>query len=605
MQRDKNDIFGMPFLKFIFKNNQFLFVLKSAVTLLFFYAIVRGFIYTTSKENSYTTMLFWTLFWPFFVVVTLSTFGRLFCGICPHGFLGKYITKMGLKKKMPKALENPFIGLALLVVGIWVVYYVHPTFYKTPLASATLFGLMTVVAFVLFYLYKDMAYCKSICPVGTVMRVFSKVSFTRLGTYANSCKSCSTFDCANACTYNLKPFTFDKKHSQEDCTLCMDCASSCESVNFKLVKPSANLFEQFKTRKVEVWAVLLITAAITITMSFHHALSRVAISDGYFWVQTGAWLEHLVGINGIDYVGVSALVYAMICTVFIAGFGIWVDSKILHVEFSKLFYTLGYAFIPIFIIGGLSHTYEFFFLHHYSNILNGFINGFGLDIATVKPLASRGEAWLRVFGVMNYVGVLWALIIMAKRVNFFEAPKLSKILAFFFASSLILFYLYLNVYKVYAFVTYGAKKGGHNHGGTKEMFQSVTPDKAILLQSGKEKASGVVCGMNLAQFYKTNHSAKLDTEVRQYCSLHCLAEDLKIKNLPLRDIQVVDVTTLKFIDVTKAFYVVGSKQKGTMSVTSKYAFKEKQEAEKFVKRFGGEVKSFDEALVIALKDFNR
>jgi nitrous oxide reductase accessory protein NosL len=605
MQRDTNDIFRMPILKFIFKNRQFLFVLKLFVALLFFYAVVRGFIYTTFEQNSYTTMLFWTLFWPFFVVVTLSTFGRLFCGICPHGFLGKYITRFGIQKKMPKALDNPFIGVVLLVVGIWVVYYINPTFYKTPLAAAALFGGITFVAFLFFYLYKDMAYCKSICPVGTLMRVYSKVSFTKLGTYANSCKNCTTFDCASACAYNLKPFTFDKKHSQEDCTLCMDCASACESINFKLVKPSANLFEQFKTRKVEVWAVLLITAAITITMSFHHALSRVAISDEYFWVKTGVLLENFVGMRGIDYVGISALAYAMICTIGIASLGIWVASKILHVEFSKLFYTLGYAFIPIFIIGGLSHTYEFFFIHHYSNILNGFINGFGIDADIVKPLASRGDAWLKVFGVMNYVGVIWSLVIMAKRVNFFDAPKLSKVVAFSFASSLILFYLYLNVYKVYAFATYGAKKGGHNHGGTKSMFQSVTPDKAVLLQNGKDKASGIVCGMNLAQFYKTNHSAKLDGKVRQYCSIHCLAEDLKLKKLNLTEIQVVDVTTLKFIDAAKAYYVVGSKQTGTMSGTSKYAFEDKKEATKFIKNYGGTIKSFDEALFIALKDFSK
>lgn len=67
----------------------------------------------------------------------------------------------------------------------------------------------------------------------------------------------------------------------EDCTLCMDCASSCENVAFKFKKPSNTLFNKFKTSKAEVWALILLTAAISITMSFHHALSRSAIFEEF------------------------------------------------------------------------------------------------------------------------------------------------------------------------------------------------------------------------------------------------------------------------------------------------------------------------------------
>lgn len=56
-----------------------------------------------------------------------------------------------------------------------------------------------------------MAYCKYICPIGTVTKVFSKVGFTKLETYKSECQSCRTFDCAKACSYDLKPFTFEKR----------------------------------------------------------------------------------------------------------------------------------------------------------------------------------------------------------------------------------------------------------------------------------------------------------------------------------------------------------------------------------------------------------
>ncbi|WP_082006897.1 nitrous oxide reductase accessory protein NosL [Sulfurospirillum cavolei] len=596
--RDKNDLFTYKPTAFLFKNHTFLTLLRIMVLSLFAYAIVLGFIQPDKTQNSFTTTLFWSLFWPLFMVVTLSTFGRLFCGICPHAFVGKYLTKIGFQKTPPKWLKQPMLGVLLLFLGWWSVYYIYPSAYKTPLSSALFFTVMSVLAFGFFFLFKEMSYCKYVCPIGTLTRAFSKVSFTWLSTYETSCQTCKSFECAKACSYNLKPFSFDTKASMGDCTLCMDCAHTCESVRFSLQKPSASLFQKFQPSHAEVWAILLITAAITITMSFHHALSQVAISDRYPWVQAGVWLQNAIGIEGLDYVGISALLLATFCTIALATGGIFVASKCLHVNFKSAFYTLSYAFIPIFIIGGLSHTYEFFFVHHYSTILNGFIQGFHLPFEAVKPLATKKDAWLKIFGILNYVAVLWALLIMAKRVSFFNASRAARIAAFAFASLLIFFYLGLNLYRSYAFATYGIKQGGHAHNGAaKTLFASVPKDKALLLQGSNE---GVVCGMPLDKHFKTNHSATLEGNVRQYCSLHCLTEDLMIKKLPLQNIHVVDVSTLSFIDAHNAFYVVGSRVKGTMSETSQYAFAKEEDAQAFRTKNGGEIMSFEHALKIAM-----
>ena len=124
-----------------------------------------------------------------------------------------------------------------------------------------------------------------------------------------------------------------------------------------------------------------------------------------------------------------------------------------------------------------------------------------------------------------------------------------------------------------------------------------------ILQSGKDKHSCSVCGMKLPMFYKTNHAATHQDKTIQYCSIHCLVDEIKNNKKQLQNIKVVDNTTLRFIDATKAYYVVGSKKKGTMSIVSKYAFGSKDEALKFSKRYGGEVLDFEKAKQIALKDF--
>ena len=133
-------------------------------------------------------------------------------------------------------------------------------------------------------------------------------------------------------------------------------------------------------------------------------------------------------------------------------------------------------------------------------------------------------------------------------------------------------------------------------------FQSVTPSKAKILQNGENARFCSNCGMDLVMFYKTNHAAKIDGKVKQFCSMHCLAEELK-KGSRLTDIKVVDAKSLKWTDAKKAHYVVGSRVKGTMTRTSKYAFANISDAKEFQHLKGGKIMNFEDALDVAKKDF--
>jgi hypothetical protein len=147
----------------------------------------------------------------------------------------------------------------------------------------------------------------------------------------------------------------------------------------------------------------------------------------------------------------------------------------------------------------------------------------------------------------------------------------------------------------------GEGKGKPQNNKQMKMFQSVDMKKATILQSGDAKMYCPSCGMTLPMFYKTNHAATHGDHTEQYCSLHCLAETNMKNNGSLKDIKVVDVTTLKFIDASSATYVVGSSKKGTMSMTSKYAFAKKADAKAFAKKFGGKVENFENTYKIAAK----
>ena len=120
-------------------------------------------------------------------------------------------------------------------------------------------------------------------------------------------------------------------------------------------------------------------------------------------------------------------------------------------------------------------------------------------------------------------------------------------------------------------------------------YRAVSMQKAQILQKGQGKIFCKVCGMTLPMFYKTNHAAKVNGKIHQYCSIHCMVEEAVKNGGDPVDPQVVDNTLLKFISATKAFYVVGSKKPGTMSMVSKYAFGTRSAAEAFAKKFGGKI----------------
>lgn len=131
-------------------------------------------------------------------------------------------------------------------------------------------------------------------------------------------------------------------------------------------------------------------------------------------------------------------------------------------------------------------------------------------------------------------------------------------------------------------------------------FIKASSVKPVLVQNGDEKHWCPVCGMNLKMFYKTSHTSKLHNHNdRQYCSIRCLVVDMKEYGIDTSDIKVIDARSEKLIDANKAYYVVGSKVKGTMTKVSKLAFEKENDAKHFVKKYGGKIVDFKAALEMA------
>jgi nitrous oxide reductase accessory protein NosL len=136
-------------------------------------------------------------------------------------------------------------------------------------------------------------------------------------------------------------------------------------------------------------------------------------------------------------------------------------------------------------------------------------------------------------------------------------------------------------------------------------FNKMATGEPELIQKGDEKAYCPICGMSLKMFYKTSHSVILkDGTAKQYCSMRCLAADWASIEANVKQTLVTDVKSEKLIDVKSAFYVVGSKVPGTMSMVSKLAFSTEADAKAFAAENGGEVMNFDAAFAKAKASLN-
>jgi copper chaperone NosL len=112
------------------------------------------------------------------------------------------------------------------------------------------------------------------------------------------------------------------------------------------------------------------------------------------------------------------------------------------------------------------------------------------------------------------------------------------------------------------------------------------------------------CGMDREKFAHSRMLIEYDdgTQVGT-CSLHCTAIDLSLNlDKTPRLLWVGDYSTKALINAEKAFWVIGGAKPGVMTKRAKWAFAQKEEAEKYLKENGGAIADFDGALKAAYED---
>ena len=242
------------------------------------------------------------------VIILTALLGRVYCSaICPFGILQDFVSRAGkffkfykrFKYRKPNLiLRYSLLGLVLLslfsgsiiLVNVLDPFSVFGKFANGLLRPVTI-GINNTIAALLesrgiYYLYHidhlplriskialpvvisfvvllmagkyGRLYCNTICPVGTVLGLLSKVSLFRIAFDQSKCTKCGscTFSCKAECI-NIKELMID--HSR--CVACFNCLSVCpeDAMHYKLnfkVKPSGRAEEaDMNKRKFIISAV--------------------------------------------------------------------------------------------------------------------------------------------------------------------------------------------------------------------------------------------------------------------------------------------------------------------------------------------------------------
>lgn len=166
------------------------------------------------------------------ILLTALLFGRFYCSVlCPFGYLQDLIAFIFRRKgKIEK--NRPFLryGIALVCIGLLAagssigVRILGPlTNFGRILTQPLTIGAAVFVIITVLVVWKGRIFCTALCPVGTVLGVFSKKPVCRM-TVSDKCIQCGR--CVAVCQAGcIEPQ--EERLDNERCVRCLQCMSVC------------------------------------------------------------------------------------------------------------------------------------------------------------------------------------------------------------------------------------------------------------------------------------------------------------------------------------------------------------------------------------------
>ena len=264
---------------------------------LFFSSLARGVINAG--------VIFWVL-----AFISAIVLGRAFCGwFCWFGGYLELI-EWGIgdkwKIKIPRRTLLylgllPFVSLLLKAYISLLVIWIEkgfPGIFTFRLADVEPWGgqqtgisiLLTAILYgpVLFYVFGRKAWCRYLCPIGALLRVFSTVKIGAIRLVNDACIGCGK--CNRACDMQVDvmgDLSTRGEVGSTACIVCLKCSDACptESLAFSLRRHEALLSadtaaraerSSLKRRKISAFDISITIIWVGVSLSFFFSGARAA-----------------------------------------------------------------------------------------------------------------------------------------------------------------------------------------------------------------------------------------------------------------------------------------------------------------------------------------
>lgn len=243
--------------------------------------------------------IFWIL-----VFISALLLGRAFCGwFCWFGGYQELVA-WGIGKfqiKIPRRVllylgVIPFVALGLKVYGALLSHWLiqgFPSAFTFRLADMEPWGgqqtgisiLITLVVYgpVLIYIFGRRAWCRYLCPIGALLKIFSSVSLGKVRLVNDECIGCGK--CNRSCDMQVDVMGELKAYGEVrslNCIRCLKCTDACpqEALAFNLSRKNGTLpadvaarveRSSLKRRKISAFDVIIVVLWICISLTFNLA----------------------------------------------------------------------------------------------------------------------------------------------------------------------------------------------------------------------------------------------------------------------------------------------------------------------------------------------
>lgn len=277
-----------PFKK-IFQNLKLRTSLRAVTFMGMMGVVLVTFLGGPDPRNNLGMGLVWYYWWPF-LLLSLLVFGRFYCSICPICGLFEVSRRLGsLNRSAPRVFNHLGFALAgVLALGLfWSEYFFQVK--EIPARTTLLLGGIALAAVAVNFVFQSEVWCRYICPLGSLIGVFSCLASVELRANNNVCSSqCRSTPCfkgdgkRTGCPMKLFPVSL---MSNQLCKMCGTCVHHCpyHSIHLDLRWPGAEIWENKEPDRIASLSILAFLG-ILFPLFLHEKLLSLAGGQFYFTV---------------------------------------------------------------------------------------------------------------------------------------------------------------------------------------------------------------------------------------------------------------------------------------------------------------------------------